>query len=277
MTSRYADLDRPPLDVATLRRALVRPGSLWTGVQVEEQVASTNRLLADRAGTGSANGLVLIAEHQTAGRGRLDRTWTAPPRSGITMSVLLRPSGVPAVRWPLVPLLSGLAVAATLRQVASVDAGLKWPNDVVVGERKVAGLLVEQVAPTAGPAAVVIGLGLNVTLTEPELPTPQATSLLLEGATTLDRSVLVRALLRTLEGLWTSWQREAGDPGNGLLRAYRQASRTIGRRVRLNLPAGEEVEGEAVGVDDAGRLRLRIGSTERAFAAGDVVHLTSAT
>ncbi len=273
----YDDLERPPLAGDQLRRALVTPGSLWSELEIVAEAASTNAVLAERARTDPRSGFVLIAEHQSAGRGRLDRTWTAPPRSGLTMSVLVRPYDVPVARWPWIALLTGLAVAAALREAAGVEAELKWPNDVLVGERKVAGILVERVETPPYPAAAVIGIGLNVTLRGDELPVATATSLALEGARSTDRSVLARAVLRTLEGLLGDWQRCGGDPQTGLLAAYVQACSTIGRKVRALLPGDREIVGDAVGVDVSGRLVLTTGAGRELLGAGDVLHLRSMT
>lgn len=274
----YGDLDRPPLDAVALRRALVTPGSLWTDVQVVAETASTNTLLGHRVSEASAampaDGLVVLAEHQTAGRGRLDRVWSAPARSGLSMSVLLRPYDVVASRWSWLPLLAGLAVAAAVRREAHVEAALKWPNDVIVGDRKLAGLLVERVETPPHAAAAVIGIGLNVSVRAAELPVPHATSLALEGAATTDRSLLARAILRALEGLFTDWVRHGGDADQGGLHtAYDQACMTIGRDVRVELPNAAAIEGTAVGIDNAGRLLVRSDGRQHSFSAGDVVHL----
>jgi BirA family transcriptional regulator, biotin operon repressor / biotin---[acetyl-CoA-carboxylase] ligase len=273
VTTSYGDLDRPPLHEDVLRKALVTPGSMWSTVDVVDTSPSTNAALAERAAGSRDDGVVLIAEHQTAGRGRLDRSWTAPPRSGVTMSVLVRPDDVPLASWPWIPLLSGLAVAATLRRDAEVEAALKWPNDVIVADRKVAGLLVERVESSRGRPAAVIGIGVNVSLRPEELPVPTATSLMLEGAVTTDRSTLVRGILRALEGLLTDWYRHGGRADAGLQTAYVDACSTLGRRVRLEHPDGGESSGEAVGIDDVGRLLVRTPDGQVAFGAGDVVHL----
>lgn len=268
----YDDLDRPPLGESELRTALTSAGSRWTQVDVVQESPSTNASLVERAASDGGDGLVLVAEHQTAGRGRLDRTWTTPPRAAITMSALVRPAGVPLSRWPWISLLSGLAVAAAVRQVADVGAMLKWPNDVVVDDRKLAGLLVERVEGAFGPAAV-IGVGLNVSTTRAELPTPYATSLALEGATTTDRPTLVKAILRRLDGLLAQWEGGAGRPSIELQNAYRAACATVGQQVRLEVHGRETVDGVAVGIDESGRLLVHTESGEVAFAAGDVVHV----
>ena len=242
----YDDLDRPPLRAGALTRALAGDG--WR-VQVLAETDSTNAVVADRARAGEPAGLVVVAESQTAGRGRLDRSWVSPPRAGLTFSVLLRPA--PAVlAWQ--SLLGGVAVARAVREVAQVDAVLKWPNDVLVEGKKVCGLLAE--APVSG--AVVLGIGLNVTTREDELPHGGATSLQLVGAVTVDREPLLKAVLRHLA--------LPAGPGD-----YRALCATIGRRVRLELPGGAAVEGVADAVDTGGRLVV----DGVAYAAGDVVHL----
>lgn len=272
MASKYGDLDRPPLDPGPLRRALVTPGSLWTAVDVVPECPSTNAELAAVAAEPGAVGRVLVAEHQPAGRGRLGRVWTSPPRAGLTLSALVRPDGVDDAQWSWLPLLAGLAVAAALQQVAEVDARLKWPNDVMIGERKVAGLLVERVAAPGGPVAV-IGIGLNVTLGTDELPVPTATSLGLAGAATTDRSVLARAILRNLDGLVRHWQREGDATTSGLRSAYEGACSTLGRPVRVDLPGRPPLEGVAEAIDDRGRLVVRGPDGPRPLEAGEVLHL----
>lgn len=181
--SRWSDLDRPPLGAAALRRALVRPGSLWSELDVVQRTGSTNSDLVDRAAKGAAaEGAVLVAEEQSAGRGRLDRRWTAPARSGLFFSVLLDPAEVPLARWGWLPLLTGVAVATGLSRAAGVDTALKWPNDLLVtvdgAERKTGGILAER----AGDRGVVVGIGINVSLRAEELPVPTAGSLALAGA-----------------------------------------------------------------------------------------------
>jgi BirA family transcriptional regulator, biotin operon repressor / biotin---[acetyl-CoA-carboxylase] ligase len=275
MTSPYGDLSRPPLNEAELARALTGDGSRWNEVRVVEATPSTNTDLAAQVRTDLRDGLVLVAEHQTAGRGRLDRVWVAPPRAGITMSALVRPVDVPVVRWPWIPLLSGLAVAAAIRQVAEVAAALKWPNDVMVEDRKLAGLLVERLdgGDGGGRAAAVIGIGLNVSTTREELPTPQATSLVLESAATTDRATLVKAILRRLEGLLAEWEAGNGVASGELRAAYLSACSTVGQLVRVELPGDQWVEGTATGVDEIGRLLVDTDSGPRAFGAGDVMHV----
>src|SRR5947207_10649635 len=175
--SPYSDLDRPPLSAPALRRALVVPGGLWTDIRVEPETGSTNADVLAAAKQGAPEGLVVVAERQTAGRGRFDRRWESPPRAGLTLSVLLRPVRISG--W--LPLLAGVALVETVRRLGEVDAVLKWPNDLLVDERKCAGILAE----SAGDA-VAVGIGLNVTLREPELPVPDATSLQLAGSACTD-------------------------------------------------------------------------------------------
>ncbi|MER5311536.1 biotin--[acetyl-CoA-carboxylase] ligase [Streptomyces sp. NPDC002773] len=271
----WSDLDRPPLNPAALRRALVLPDGPWTSLDVVPTTGSTNSDLAARADT-LPEGAILVAEEQTSGRGRLDRSWIAPARSGLFVSVLLKPD-VPVHRWGWLPLLTGVAAATGLAKAAGVDMSLKWPNDLLVSvggeERKTGGILAER----AGEDAVVIGLGLNVTLREDELPVPGAGSLLLADAVSTDRDTLLRAVLRSFAQWYGDWVRADGDPeASGLQAAYAAGCATLGRRVRADLPGERMLEGEAVALDGDGRLVVATegGGTE-AVGAGDIVHLRS--
>ena len=268
----FEDLRRPPLDPVALSTALTREGSLWREVELLQESPSTNAVVAARARAGEAPGLVVVAEHQTSGRGRLDRVWVTPPRAALTFSLLVTPDRVPAARWPWLPLLVGIAVSEGVRRVAGVDCELKWPNDVLVADQKLAGILVERVERGTGAAAVV-GIGLNVSTSREELPGPTATSLALQGARTLDRSVILREVLRSFEALYVQWQAELGDAGRGLLGSYVRRCGTLGRQVRVDLPTGEKVFGEAAGIDADGRLQVRTRTGLRVLGAGDVVHV----
>ncbi|GAA4805451.1 biotin--[acetyl-CoA-carboxylase] ligase [Streptomyces ziwulingensis] len=277
--SRWSDLDRPPLNTAALRRGLLREGGLWRRVDVVRSTGSTNSDLVARAVAGEAGeGAVLIAEEQTAARGRLDRRWTAPARSGLFFSVLLRPAEVPVARWGWLPLLTGVAVATGLSRTAGVDTALKWPNDVLVTvggeERKAGGILAER----AGEDGVVIGVGVNVTLREHELPVPRAGSLALAGAAGTDRDPLLRGVLRSLEEWYGRWRAAGGDPGpSGVQEAYAAGCATLGRTVRAELPGGRSLVGEAVALDGDGRLVLATADgVQEPVGAGDIVHLRPA-
>jgi BirA family biotin operon repressor/biotin-[acetyl-CoA-carboxylase] ligase len=268
-----SELDRPPLHVTSLRRAVVRPGSLWQSVEVVDRTGSTNADLAAAARGGAPEGSVLVAEAQDSGRGRQDRTWVSPPRAGLTFSVLLRPDGVPPSQWGWLPLLAGVALTRAVGRVAEVDAWLKWPNDLLLGphRKKGAGLLAE-----VADGGVVVGIGLNVTTTADELPRPDATSLRLEEAACLDRTSLLTGVLRELGGDYVTWRDAGGDPdASGLRRVYAESCDTIGRQVQVMLPGDAVLTGEAVDVDAVGRLLVRpaAGGDAVAVAAGDVVHV----
>lgn len=271
--SRWSDLDRPPLNVPALRRGLLRPDGLWSALDVVDATGSTNSDLAARA-AGLTEGTVLVAEEQTAGRGRLDRTWTAPARSGLFFSVYLTPGAVPVQRWGWLPLLTGVAVATGLARSAGVDTALKWPNDLLVTvgtqERKAGGILAER----AGDG-VVIGIGLNVSLREDELPAPTAASLALAGAVSTDRETLLRGVLRSLEQWYGKWRAADGDAAaSGLQEAYAAGCATLGRTVRAQLPGDRTLTGEAVAIDGDGRLVLSAADgLQEPVSAGDIVHL----
>ncbi|WP_274561613.1 biotin--[acetyl-CoA-carboxylase] ligase [Streptomyces spiramyceticus] len=272
---RWSDLGRPPLNAPGLRRAIVRPDGLWTSLEVVSATGSTNSDLAARA-ADLPEGAVLIAEEQTEGRGRLDRRWSAPARSGLFFSVLLKPAEVPVERWGWLPLLAGVAVATALSRSAGVDTALKWPNDLLVNvggeERKAGGILAERTADGVG---VVVGIGINVSLSDKELPVPGAGSLLLAGAVSTDRDPLLRSVLRSLDKWYGDWRTAGGDPAASRLQeAYAAGCATLGRTVRAELPGGRSLTGEAVAVDGHGRLVLATEEgMQQPVGAGDVVHL----
>lgn len=280
MVSAYNDLDRPPLDERSLQRALMIPGGFVAALRVLPSVESTNTALVQAAQDGAPHASVVVAEEQTAGKGRLGRTWTAPARSGLFTSILVRPDS-PAPAWSWLPLLAGLAARDAVSRAAHLEIGLKWPNDLVVGsgeaaDRKLGGILCETVP---GGAGVVVGIGLNVTLREDELPVPQATSLALVGAETTDRDTLLRVLLRSFGERYRRWAEAAGDAeAAGLAADYVQACASIGRAVRAQLPGGRTVTGTATGVDRAGALLVATADQgEVAVGAGDVIHLRPET
>jgi len=274
---------RAGLDAAALRRAVIRPGGLWRAVDVLVSTGSTNADLLDRAAAGAPEGVVLAAEEQLAGRGRMGRAWVSPPRASLTFSLLVRPHAVAPARRGWLPLLAGVAVAAAVRAVAGVDARLKWPNDVLVGPAKLGGILAE-----AAGDAVVVGIGLNVSTEPAELPPPgpapggalTATSLRALAGPSPDRGVLLTAILAGFEHRYQAWVQADGDPERSGLRAeYTGLCATIGRRVRAELPGGQLLSGLAAGVDPDGRLVVRVSPDSVSpdsvvpVAAGDVVHL----
>ena len=287
--------NRKPLDAAALRRAALRPGGLWRDVEVVTRTGSTNADLLARALRGEPEGVVLAAEEQSAGRGRLGRSWVSPPRAALTFSLLVRPAAVPPARRGWLSLLTGVAVAEAVTSVTGVPARLKWPNDVLAGAAKLGGILAE-----AAGDAVVVGVGLNVSTGPDELPPPgpgalAATSLRIAGpaaqnsaapdsaapdsaapdSAALEREPLLIAILAGFERWYQAWRQAGGDPDRCGLRAeYTQRSGTIGRLVRAELPGGQALSGPAVGVDPDGRLLVRVSpGTELPVAAGDVVHL----
>lgn len=214
----------------------VVPGTRFSDVRRLPEVGSTNRVAADLARAGAGDGLVVVADQQTAGRGRRGRAWESRPGTALLVSVLLRPAPV------LVTLAAGLAAADACAAVSGVQPALKWPNDLLLGEAKLGGILAEVVGD-----AVVVGLGVNLSWA------PAGAAVLGPG---IDRDALLHAYLGALEC--------HGD----VLSRYRERCSTLGRYVTVELPVGT-VEGVAEAVDDDGRLVVG----GRAVAAGDVVHL----
>ncbi|GAY18982.1 biotin--[acetyl-CoA-carboxylase] ligase [Mycobacterium sp. shizuoka-1] len=260
-------MHRAPLNLSAIRDHV--PGR----IDVVDETGSTNAdLLARHAAGEDIRGAVLLAEHQSAGRGRNGRSWSAPPRSQIALSVGVAADGVPAEAWGWLPLLTGVALVDAVRTSTGVEAGVKWPNDVLVGSGKLAGILAEVAAPDP---IIVVGLGLNVTLTAAEAPDPRATSLQMLGAQMLDRDVLIAAILRELTARIQAWQAAHG-PDPALVADYRSRSLTLGSQVRAILPGDREITGVASDIDALGRLSIDTGTEVVTVSAGDITHLRPA-
>ncbi len=249
---------------------------------VLDETGSTNDELVARAATGELPEFtVVVTTNQTAGRGRLDRTWVTPPGQALAVSVLLKPvladgSRVEPEHYGWIPLIAGLAMTRAVRGlVTGYEVALKWPNDVLVDGRKVSGVL-STLLP--GGTDVVVGAGLNLTIPAEALPVPTATSLLLNGATTNAQELADLALAGYLGELRATWGAFIGSGadarGSGIRSAVSAVCGTLGERVRVSLPDGSARVGTAVELDDGGRLR--IGAADgplEAVAAGDVTHL----
>lgn len=267
-SSRWSDLERPFLDKGALSAALTRESGLWRSIEVVEEIGSTNAELVRAAAEDAPEGTVLVAEHQAAGRGRLDRTWISPPRAGLTVSFLLRPD-VPAARRGWMPLLTGVALAESVAEITGVLPSLKWPNDLLARDgRKLAGILAESVGP-----AVVVGVGLNVSTTAEELP-ETGTSLTRVTGVTVDRVPVLLGFLRAVETRYRRWTEHLGDPvASGLAQDYLAWSSTVGSEVCVAVPDGSTLQGTAEAVDWDGRLVLATAQGRVALASGDVRHV----
>jgi len=277
-------LERCPLDEAALRDALGVPriarldvgassnhAPLWRKLDVIASTASTNADVAAAAADGAQEGLVLIAEHQQAGKGRHDRKWISPPHAGLEFSVLLRPR-VPMRSWGWLPLLAGIALAQALDVHCPTPVRLKWPNDLLLGvaPRKTAGILATMV-PKPDPA-IVVGIGVNVNTEPAELPSVQATSLGIESGRAVDRAAVLLDLLSQLEAWYERWQCHDADANAcGMREVYRQRCHTLGKRVTLRLLNGSSLVGQAIDVDGTGRLMVANDSDLVPVAAGDVI------
>lgn len=234
-------------------------GVRFTDVRVLAEVDSTNRVALELAREGAPEGLVVVADHQSSGRGRLGRTWTAPPGTALLVSVLLRP----AIDLERAALLTMAAGVAAVEACGAADVGMKWPNDLVTGDgRKLAGILAESTLEGPRLAAVVVGMGLNLRRS----PGLAETGIALDDlGIPLGRDELLVA--------WLAAYDRRLDDLDGVVGAWRDRSATLGRRVRVELPTGD-VEGTAADVDHLGRLLLDPDDGPRlTLSAGDVVHL----
>lgn len=249
---------------------LPRTAALASRLEVLAEAGSTNTELVARAVDGWPDRAVLVTDAQTAGRGRLGRAWTAPPGTSLAISVLVRPR-VPRDRYGWLSLLAGAAMADAVRSLGGA-AELKWPNDVLLGGRKVCGVLAEALPDGSG---AVLGAGLNHRIPAGALPVPTATSLAVEGLPT-DPDAAIAAYLGRLFALLDRLEAAGGDPErSGVRSTVEQACGTIGSRVRVLLPDGRDGTGTATGLDADGRLVVAADRDPAPLvvAAGDVTHL----
>ena len=276
-------------DADRLRSLLLLPAGPLARLEVVESVGSTNTALADElraAPTLWPTPGLLLAERQSAGRGRTGRSWVTAEGTAVTGTFVVRPALPPAaLGW--LPLLAGLGVVTALRATAGVRAFLKWPNDIVVDNlvghvegwgtwRKLGGILTEVVALPEGSPAVLVGVGLNVTQRPDELPVPSATSLALAGARHTDRESVLVAAVTALADVASRFQASGGDAAaSGLADEVGKVCVTLGRGVHVDLPGGAALDGEAVRLDEAGGLVVRSGGRERTVLAGDVLLVRS--
>jgi BirA family biotin operon repressor/biotin-[acetyl-CoA-carboxylase] ligase len=254
-----------------------KSSQIATHFEFVAETGSTNAdLMANSAHTDDFS--VLVAGFQSAGRGRAGRDWVAPAGSSLFVSVLLKPDGVAATNFSWLPLLACLAMTKTVGAlIPEAAVGLKWPNDVLVGQKKISGVLSELVGDLSG---VVIGAGLNMLQNKAELPIENATSLQIEGAINLDLDEVLAGYLENLRGLYQAWVAAGGNAvASGLRNQVIEACVTLdhagNNRVRAILPGDAEIIGAAVGIDDTGRLIVQPDGEREvvAVAAGDIVHL----
>jgi BirA family biotin operon repressor/biotin-[acetyl-CoA-carboxylase] ligase len=239
--------------------------SRWR-VETFASLDSTNTWVAEQAKAGAAEGLVARTDFQTAGRGRLDRVWQAPPDTSLLCSVLLRPA-VAADALQLVVAAVALSLRNAIATLTMSRPDLKWPNDLLFGEKKVAGILAEVVATAAGPA-VVVGFGVNCLSVDPAFT--HATSISSATGVDVNPSTLLQEVLVELERLRPLLDRPAGL--FALRSLYLEALVTVGQALLVTTPDGV-VEGVGVGVDESGRLEVDVNGERRVFGIGDVVHV----
>jgi BirA family biotin operon repressor/biotin-[acetyl-CoA-carboxylase] ligase len=251
------DAPRAPLD----RKRISAEISQYWRVSVVEVTGSTQEDLVQSVSNNQALAKsVIVSEYQSAGRGRLDRNFEAAPMSALTFSMYIEPK-VDRAEWSFLSLLAALSIREAL---ASLEGNplvtIKWPNDLLIGEKKCAGIIAQ-----ASEKGVVIGIGINVGMSHAELPVPSATSLAIEGVEELDRNVILSAILNHFEVNLQVW-----ELGKSFIAEYKSASATIGSDVEVTLPGGVVIKSKATGVTDAGELLLESGDI---VSVGDVVHL----
>ena len=274
----YADQWPVDLGTAAVIKSIRKGGGSWRSVTVFSEIASTNTVGVALASAGCPTGVVLVTDLQTAGRGRLDRDWEAPAGTSAMFSVVLIPDG-PEHEWGVLPLLAGVAVCEALEFVTGIRASLKWPNDLVIRDEdapsgrggKVGGILAERDAETG---AIVLGVGINVDLAEPDLPVPGATSLTLAGASRPRRAKLIGRALSRIEHWFTAWEAVGTDAASldRLLDSYRERCVSIDAPLSVARPGAEDLVGTGVGISPNGALLVDTGGSQVAVVVGDVTH-----
>lgn len=243
----------------------------FTDVRRFRELGSTNTWLLGEAESGVPEGLVVVADRQTAGRGRLGRQWESPPGSGLLTSLLFRPRLEPDDLFSVVALCT-LAAREAIEVTAGVSSGVKWPNDLVVDEAKLAGVLSESRGAGTDRLAVVVGIGINIGWPMPGRDATEfrATCLDALAGRPVDRETLLEALL---DGVAVRRSRLDDPPGRaGLIRELEASTVSIGRPVRVEL-ADETFSGTALSLDERGHLVVQADGERRVVTAGDVVHL----
>jgi BirA family biotin operon repressor/biotin-[acetyl-CoA-carboxylase] ligase len=242
------------------------------GFEYLEQTGSTNRDLLAKA-EGLPEFYVLATDFQTAGKGRMDRSWEASPGSSVMASVLLRPSFTESSGIGWLSLMTALAISQAISALGQ-EARIKWPNDVLIQDKKVSGILAEAANDLS---SVVIGFGINVNQTATELPVETATSLLVETGGSIDRDQLLAAVIQNLKKLYFELSASGGDAeASGLREAILRSSATIGQQVTVEFPDGKKAFGLAKQIDSTGRLVVETSSETLTVSAGDVLHLRKA-
>jgi BirA family transcriptional regulator, biotin operon repressor / biotin---[acetyl-CoA-carboxylase] ligase len=252
-----------PSDIKTALKTTV----IGKNLQLLSEVASTNTLAMEMAADGTPEGTVVIAETQTNGKGRLGRTWVSP-KGNLYLSVVLRPN-IPIYKAPLITLTGAVAVASAIRTTCGLEAGIKWPNDILISGKKVSGLLTEMSAEQDRIRHIVLGIGVDVNMEMGELP-PEirslTTTLAAEAGAKINRTTLLQQVLRDLE----RWYRMFLNNHAAVLEEWKKLNMTVGNRITVS-GAGEDLDGLAQGVDSDGRLIVRLDDgTVRTVAAGDV-------
>lgn len=274
-----APADSRPLTKEAIQ-SLLQTTTFGRTLHVLQETASTNGDAMALAQQGAEDGTVVVAERQTAGKGRLGRRWLSPPGDNLYCSVILRrmPTAAELPRWlSMVPLMAAVAVARAVQSVTGLRPSLKWPNDILIGDRKLGGLLCE--SSVAGPARtfVVIGIGLNVNTERESFPEEIreiATSLAAEAGRPFDRAPLLAALLSELEAHADAILTR---PPETFLSGYARLCSTLGRRVRVSLADGKTIEGQADSLAPDGSLRIIRDQVQGGglleVRAGDIIHL----
>jgi BirA family biotin operon repressor/biotin-[acetyl-CoA-carboxylase] ligase len=265
----YLLVESPDLCIADLKKNIAATKKIGHELFFYDSVPSTNMVAMELASQGCPDGTVVISDAQTAGKGRLGRSWSSPPGKNLYMSIVLRPGISPRDATALT-LLAAVACASVLRRFASIPVSIKWPNDLIVGHRKMGGILTEIKADLDRINYAIVGIGININLTAEEMPQEIkaiATSIFIETGGHFSRSELAGALILNFD----KWYRLLLTKGKKVItNEWLTMSSTIGKRIRVTA-MNQTFEGVAEGIDDEGLLIVKLHEgTYRKVSAGDI-------
>ena len=263
--------NRAPLDAQLLEQELLLRQCLWQNAIVKDEVTSTNDIARELVASNIEEGTFVLANFQTKGRGRQNRSWEAPKNSSIFISIVLKPNSEKNLGW--IPLLVGLALHKALEAETRKDIKIKWPNDLVLVENsqefKFAGILVERIKNQ-----VIVGVGINFDQEKEELPVSNASSLKQILQSSMTKESVIAAFLTELSARWLEENNATTWPTPSLVRDYKTNCITLNKKITAQLPGGEVINAQAVDISQTGELVVKTDDGTRSLSSADI-HLIS--
>ena len=263
--------NRAPLDAQLLEQELLLRQCLWQNAIVKDEVTSTNDIARELVASNIEEGTFVLANFQTKGRGRQNRSWEAPKNSSIFISIVLKPNSEKNLGW--IPLLVGLALHKALEAETRKDIKIKWPNDLVLVENnqefKFAGILVERTNEY-----VIAGVGINFDQEKEELPVSNASSLKQILQSSMTKESVIASFLTELSARWLEENNASTWPTPSLVRDYKTNCITLNKKITAELPGGEVINAQVADISQTGELVVKTDDGTRSLSSADI-HLIS--